>query len=165
MAKALPNNPLGTATHFTDIGDTCVSIVDKYQNFTAPDLYRWNPYVHPRLTHPTLLIHNPSSIGTSCFNLIAGDRICINVPGYTYPGPIKAGDIFTLEQLPVPRLPNIVSSCTKFEYTDAEGKPGFASILATNGITLRQWRVWNWPERDPDQDSAIWASHFSCVAA
>ncbi|KAF2830247.1 hypothetical protein CC86DRAFT_464656 [Ophiobolus disseminans] len=145
FAAAIPSNC--TATYRVESGDTCVSIVEKFHNFTAPDLYRWNP-----------------SIGTSCFGLIAGQPVCTNVAGYVYRGPILAGAIFTPEQLPVPRQPDIVAGCTKFEYLDNEGKPGLAHILLQNGITMRQWNEWNWPARNPDEESAIWRGHFSCIA-
>src|SRR4051812_25377109 len=90
--------------------------------------------------------HAPSSsIGTSCLNLIAGQPVCIYLPPYRYPGPILAGAIFTPDQLPVPRQPDIVSGCTKFEYTDNDGRPGLANLLLEHGITRHDWNVWNWP--------------------
>jgi hypothetical protein len=129
----------GTATHFVDIDQTCVSIVNTYNNFTAPDLYRWNP-----------------SIGLSCNGLIAGDRICINTPG------IQAGAIWTVAQNPVPQMPEIVSGCKYFEYTDAKGSPTLEQILSDNGITSTQWNAWNWGKETAAYNSK-WGSYFSCV--
>jgi hypothetical protein len=135
----------GIATHFVEIDESCVSIVNTYQNFTAPDLYRWNP-----------------SIGLTCSGLIAGSSICINTPGYTYPGPIQAGAIWTAVQNPVPQMPDIVAGCKYFEYTDAKGNPSLEQILSDNGITRTQWNAWNW-YKDTAAYNSKWGSYFSCV--
>lgn len=91
--------------------------------------------------------------------------MCVGVPGYTYPGPVEGGDIWTPEQGPVPTMPGIVANCTKFEYVDKTGVPALADVLKENGITKQQWNSWNLPSQDPEQDWAEWAQFFSCVAA
>lgn len=139
---------IGVATYLVQSGDTCGSVVSQYNNFTAHDLLAWNP-----------------EIGKECFGLHAYVPVCIGVPGYTYPGPVKAGDIWTAEEIPVPVMPGIVSNCTKFEYTDSTGKPTLASLLTENGITKQQWNSWNFPTQDPTEDWAVWAQYFSCVKA
>ncbi|KAH8730537.1 hypothetical protein GQ44DRAFT_700479 [Phaeosphaeriaceae sp. PMI808] len=130
------------ASYNVQSGDTCVKIVNQFQNFTTPDLYRWNP-----------------EIGTSCGGLIAGQPVCINLPPYAYPGPVKAGDIFTLQQDPVPRIPNIISTCNKFIYTDGNGIPSRESIVsnATLGVTLQQWKEWN------NKSNWVLLWYFSCI--
>ena len=146
--------------------DTCGIIVDKFNNsFTAPDLYRWNPYVlvHCIDLRTILLIINTSEIGTSCFGLIAYKPVCISVSPYTYPGRIVAGTIFTADQTPVPRQPDIVSECTKFEYTNNEGHPSLANLLRENGLSKVQWNKWNWKNNDSSLDLFSWAGHFSCI--
>ncbi|KAF1977828.1 hypothetical protein BU23DRAFT_550508 [Bimuria novae-zelandiae CBS 107.79] len=136
------------ATYLSDSGETCGSIINQFNNFTAHDLLAWNP-----------------EIGKECFGLIAYVPVCIGVPGYTFSGPVEAGDIWTPEEIPVPVMPGIVPNCTKFEYTDAAGSPGLASILTENGITKEQWNSWNFPTQDPEADWAVWAQYFSCVKA
>jgi hypothetical protein len=91
--------------------------------------------------------------------------VCIGVPGYSYPGPVKGGDIWTPEEIPVPIEPGIVENCTAFEYTDSNGSPGLPSMLKENGITKQQWNSWNVPTQDPEADWAVWAGYFSCVKA
>ncbi|KAF2740919.1 hypothetical protein EJ04DRAFT_481131 [Polyplosphaeria fusca] len=129
-------------------GDNCGTIVDKYNTFTAHDLYLWNP-----------------EIGRQCFGLQAYVPVCINVSGYKYPGAVKGGDFATPDQIPVPIQPGIVSNCTKFEYTDKTGNPGLAKILSSNKITKQQWNGWNFPSQDRNGDWAVWAQFWSCVAA
>ncbi|KAF2190677.1 carbohydrate-binding module family 50 protein [Zopfia rhizophila CBS 207.26] len=136
------------ATYIVDAGETCGTVVDRFNNFTATALFKWNP-----------------EIGKECFGLRAYVPVCIGVPGYEYPGPVKGGDIMTAADTPVPVQPNIISNCTKFEYTDSKGSPNLATILQTNGITKQQWNEWNVPGQDPNEDWAAWAGYFSCVAA
>ncbi|KAJ4298006.1 hypothetical protein N0V90_005905 [Kalmusia sp. IMI 367209] len=136
------------ASYISESGETCGSIVNQFNNFTAHDLLAWNP-----------------EIGNSCFGLQAYVPVCIGVPGYVYPGAVKGGDVWTPEQIPVPVMPGIVSNCTKFEYTDAKGVPTLASLLTENKITKQQWNSWNVPTQDPTQDWAVWAQYFSCVKA
>lgn len=85
--------------------------------------------------------------------------------GYTYPGPVEGGEIWTPEQTPVPVQPGIVSNCTQFEFTDSSGKPGFAALLRSNGITQAQWNAWNYPSQNDTGDWSLWAGYFSCVKA
>ncbi|KAF2689048.1 carbohydrate-binding module family 50 protein [Lentithecium fluviatile CBS 122367] len=136
------------ATYLVDAGENCGTVVSRFNNFTSSDLYAWNP-----------------EIGQTCFGLRAYVPVCIGVPGYTYPGPVEGGDIWTPEQIPVPVQPGIVANCTKFEYTDAKGVPTLANILKENNITKYQWNSWNVPSQDPTQDWAAWAQYFSCVEA
>ncbi|KAF2639278.1 hypothetical protein P280DRAFT_369333, partial [Massarina eburnea CBS 473.64] len=133
-------------TYIVDADETCDTVVNRFNNFTATDLYAWNP-----------------EIGTSCFGLRAYVPVCISVPGYTYPGPVEGGDIFTPEQTPIPVQPGIVANCTKFEYTDNSGKPTRADIWAENGITQAQWNGWNFPSQNATGDYFAWANFFSCV--
>lgn len=91
--------------------------------------------------------------------------VCIGVPNYVYPGPVKGGDIWTAAQNPVPVMPGIVANCTKYEYTDVNGVPILANILTENSISKVQWNQWNVPTQDPTQDWAAWAQYFSCVKA
>jgi hypothetical protein len=91
--------------------------------------------------------------------------VCIGVPGYSYPGAVKGGDIWTADEVPVPIEPNIAANCTKFEYTDSVGSPRLEAILTQNSITREQWNTWNVPENDPSQEWAAWAGYFSCVKA
>ncbi|KAK3215393.1 hypothetical protein GRF29_19g3145239, partial [Pseudopithomyces chartarum] len=104
------------ATYLTQSSETCGTIVSHFSNFTAHDLLAWNP-----------------ELGKECFGLRAYVPVCINVPGYVYPGAVEAGDVWTAEQGPVPVMPGIVRNCTKFEYTDAKGEPGLARLLEENG--------------------------------
>ncbi|KAJ4356278.1 uncharacterized protein N0V89_004309 [Didymosphaeria variabile] len=136
------------ASYLVQSGDNCGTVVSQYNNFTAHDLLAWNP-----------------EIGKECFGLQAYVPVCISVPGYTYPGPVKGGDIWTPEEIPVPVMPGIVSNCTKFEYTDATGVPVLANIFTENKITKQQWNSWNFPTQDPTADWAAWAQYFSCVKA
>ncbi|KAF1951010.1 hypothetical protein CC80DRAFT_496303 [Byssothecium circinans] len=136
------------ATYLVQSGDTCHSVVSEFNNFTATDLYNWNP-----------------EIGTTCFGIRAHVPVCIGVPGYSYPGPIEGGDIYTPEQTPIPVQPGIVANCTKFEYTDNNGKPTRAQIWAENGITQEQWNGWNFPTQNATGDYFAWANYFSCVKA
>ncbi|PVI05899.1 carbohydrate-binding module family 50 protein [Periconia macrospinosa] len=136
------------ATYLTQSDENCGTIVERFNNFTATDLYAWNP-----------------EIGNTCFGLRAYVPVCIGVPGYTYPGPVKGGDIYTPEQNPVPVMGGIVANCTKFEYTDAKGVPTKNRIWEENGITQKQWNGWNFPTQDPDADWGNWAGYFSCVKA
>lgn len=87
------------------------------------------------------------------------------MPGYVFPGPVKAGDVWTPDEGPVPVMPGIVSNCTKFEYTDGDGKPGLSGLLKENDFTKEQWNEWNFPTQDPQDDWAVWAQYFSCVEA
>ncbi|KAF2259077.1 hypothetical protein CC78DRAFT_84843 [Lojkania enalia] len=136
------------ANYTVQSGDNCGTIVDKYNNFTATELYKWNP-----------------EIGQQCFGLQAYVPVCIMVSGYKYPGPVKGGDIKTPEQTPIPTQPGIVSNCTKFEYTDKQGIPTLATILSTNKITKQQWNRWNFPSQDSNGDYFAWAQFWSCIAA
>jgi hypothetical protein len=34
---------LGVATYIVDSGETCGTVVDRFSNFTATALYKWNP--------------------------------------------------------------------------------------------------------------------------
>ena len=138
----------GAATYLTQSDETCGSIVSQFNNFTAHDLLAWNP-----------------EIGKECFGLRAYVPVCIVVTGYKFPGPVKAGDVWTSEEGPVPVMPGIVPNCTKFEYTDANGKPGLPEMLKENGLTKEQWNGWNFPTQDPQSDWAVWAQYFSCVKA
>ena len=112
-----------------------------------------------------MLSHAPSEIGKSCFGLRAYVPVCIDVTGYTYPGPVEGGDIKTPAETPIPVQPDIVANCTKFEYTDKTGNPSLSTILETNGITRVQWNQWNVPTQDPNADWAAWAQFWSCVEA
>jgi hypothetical protein len=145
--RPLTTSP-GAATYLVQSGDNCGTIVSQYNNFTAHDLLGWNP-----------------EIGKECFGLQAYVPVCIGVPGYSYPGPVKGGDIWTPSEIPVPVMPGIVANCSKFEYTDATGVPTLAKILADNGISKQQWNSWNVPTQDPEADWAVWAQYFSCVKA
>lgn len=138
----------GVAEYIVQPNENCGTIVSRFNNFTATDLYNWNP-----------------EIGKQCFGLWAFVPVCIGVTGYKYPGPVKGGDIWTADQNPIPVMPDIVSTCTKFEYTDSKGVPRLDQILKTNGITKVQWNTWNLPKQDPTQDFAQWAQFFSCVKA
>lgn len=91
--------------------------------------------------------------------------MCIGVPNYKYPGPVRGGDTRTPEQIPVPVMPGIVPNCTKFEYTDSKGLPTLSQILTENKISQRVWNRWNFPTQDPGQEWAMWAGYFSCVKA
>jgi hypothetical protein len=139
---------LGTATYLVERNENCGTIVSRFNNFTATDLYNWNP-----------------EIGKQCFGLIAGAPVCIGVPGYVFPGPVRGGDIWTAEQNPIPVMPDIVPNCTKFEYTDSTGVPRLDAILRQNAITREQWNRWNVPSLDPSGDHFQWAQFFSCVKA
>ncbi|KAF2277583.1 uncharacterized protein EI97DRAFT_375226 [Westerdykella ornata] len=136
------------ATYLVHAGETCGTVVERFSNFTATDLYKWNP-----------------EIGRSCFGLRAYVPVCIGVPNYEYPGPVKGGDIWTAEQTPVPIQPSIVANCTKYEYTDSTGNPTLQTILTTNKITKQQWNTWNGHADEPNEDWASWAQYFSCIAA
>ncbi|CAI6258390.1 unnamed protein product [Periconia digitata] len=137
------------ATYLVEDDDNCSTVVNKYNNFTATDLYAWNP-----------------EIGSTCFGLRAHVPVCIGVTGYTYPGPVEGGDIYTPEQNPVPVMGGIVANCTKFEYTNGQGKPTQAEIFEENGITRAQWNSWNYPSEDSSRDDLFaWANYFSCVEA
>ncbi|KAF2792775.1 carbohydrate-binding module family 50 protein [Melanomma pulvis-pyrius CBS 109.77] len=136
------------ATYIVDSGETCGTVVDRFDNFTATALFKWNP-----------------EIGKECFGLHAYVPVCIGVTGYQYPGAVEGGDTWTPEQTPVPVQPGIVTNCTKFEYTDSQGSPTLATILSSNNITKEQWNSWNVPTQDPTQDWASWAGYFSCVEA
>ncbi|KAF2708410.1 carbohydrate-binding module family 50 protein [Pleomassaria siparia CBS 279.74] len=141
--------PTNCAENYTvDAGETCGTVVDRFPNITATALYEWNP-----------------ELGQTCFGLTAYVPVCVSVPGYVFPGAVKAGDIFTPDQTPVPVQPSIVSNCTKYEYTDRTGLPILATVLSSNGITKQQWNSWNFPTQDPEEDWASWAGYFSCVAA
>ncbi|EAT85238.2 hypothetical protein HBI56_073320 [Parastagonospora nodorum] len=140
---ALPSDC--SATHFVERDESCVSIVNQYNNFTAPDLYRWNP-----------------SIGLVCNGLIAGDSICINVQPYTYPGPIQGGAIFKAEQNPVPQLPDIAAGCKTFQYTDSKGYPDVPTMSTLNNISRTMWNNWNWG-KETGAYGRTWGSYFSCV--
>jgi hypothetical protein len=41
------NRIIGVATYIVDSGETCGTVVDRFSNFTATDLLKWNPYVTP----------------------------------------------------------------------------------------------------------------------
>ena len=138
----------GVANTTVQSGDTCGSIVSRFNNFTATDLYAWNP-----------------EIGQSCFGLQAYVPVCIGVTGYTYPGPVKGGDKETPDQTPVPVQPGIVTTCTQFEFMDNTGSPDLATILSSNSITKEQWNTWNYPTQNSTTDLAAWAGYFSCVKA
>lgn len=144
--KPTPNPSPGQATYLTQSSETCGTIVSHFSNFTAHDLLAWNP-----------------ELGKECFGLRAYVPVCINVPGYVYPGAVEAGDVWTAEQGPVPVMPGIVRNCTKFEYTDAKGEPGLARLLEENGVSRREWNGWNFPTQDAGEEWAVWAGYFSCV--
>ncbi|KAF2872967.1 hypothetical protein BDV95DRAFT_490994, partial [Massariosphaeria phaeospora] len=135
------------ATYMPDAGETCGTVVGRFQNFTATALYKWNP-----------------ELGKECFGLQAYVPVCTGVTGYKYPGPVEGGAIWTPDQTPVPVQPGIVSNCTKFEYTDNTGKPYLRDMLSANGITKQQWNSWNFKTQDENKDWAAWAGYFSCVA-
>lgn len=100
----------------------------------ATDLYAWNP-----------------EIGNTCFGLRAYVPVCIGVPGYTYPGPVKGGDIYTPEQNPVPVMGGIVANCTKYEFTDSKGVPTKNMLWEEHGITQKQYNSCTYiPERYQD---------------
>ncbi|KAH7398755.1 hypothetical protein DE146DRAFT_736234 [Phaeosphaeria sp. MPI-PUGE-AT-0046c] len=141
---AIPNGC--TASYSVVSGDSCTSIVNKFQNFTATDLYRWNP-----------------EIAVQCWGLAAGSPVCINLPPNTPGTPFKAGDIFAASYPPVPQQFEIISGCKYFEYTNSKGLPGLRQILRGNNITLQQWNEWNWTI-DKTQYNIVWADYFSCVA-
>jgi hypothetical protein len=116
------------------------------------------PPVRPTApTLPQANIASPSDINLSCSNLQAYQPVCINVQPYTYT-PIQPGAIWSKSQMPVPQLPNVVSSCRFFVYTNTGGNPGLSKILSDNGITKEQWTAWN------GQD-IVWGGYFSCVSA
>jgi hypothetical protein len=104
-----------------------------------------------------------STIGVTCNGLYAYAPVCINVPGYTYQGPIQGGAIFTAGENPVPRMPEIISGCTKFAFMDASGQPSLSKIWTDNRVTKSQWNSWNWPSLDPSRDLYAWVGYFSCV--
>ncbi|KAJ4300842.1 hypothetical protein N0V90_002930 [Kalmusia sp. IMI 367209] len=135
------------ANYTVAAGENCGTVVNRFNNFTATDLFAWNP-----------------EILQTCTGLQAYVPVCIGVPGYQYPGPVKGGDTKAADQTPVP-VQAVVSGCTKYEYTDSKGVPSFSTLLSTNHITQHQWNVWNWPDRNPDDNLAVFAGYFSCVAA
>ena len=145
--------------------DNCGTIVDKYNNFTATELYKWNPLVKYSSCQQNITNRLHSEIGQQCFGLQAFVPVCIGVTGYKYPGPVKGGDIKSPSQIPIPTQPGIVPNCTKFEYTDKSGVPTLSTILSTNKITKVQWNSWNFPSQNSTGDFFAWAQFWSCVAA
>ena len=57
----------------------------------------------------------------------------------------------------------VVPDCQVWEYTDTKAQPSFAALLKENKITQEQWNTWNWPDKDPKGNYAIFGGYFSCV--
>ncbi|KAF2116497.1 hypothetical protein BDV96DRAFT_598402 [Lophiotrema nucula] len=139
-----PTNCL--ANYTVEAGDNCGTIVDKYNSFTATELYKWNP-----------------EIGKQCYGLQAYVPVCINVAGYEFEGAVEGGDLKTPDQTPIPIMPEITADCTKFEYVDKTGEPALSTILTSNDITQRQWNVWNY-NNDSDSSFYAYAQFWNCVS-
>ncbi|KAF2202124.1 hypothetical protein GQ43DRAFT_414316 [Delitschia confertaspora ATCC 74209] len=134
------------ATYIVQAGESCGSVVDHFNNFTATDLYKWNP-----------------EIGRECFGLRAYVPVCIGVTGYTYPGPVKGGDVATPEELPVPLMYGITKDCTKYGFIDEHGSPTLPTLREANGISKQQWNTWNIPCRDSNEEWSAWAGYWNCI--
>ncbi|KAL5390465.1 hypothetical protein PMIN02_006960 [Paraphaeosphaeria minitans] len=139
----------GVANYTVTPGENCGTVVSRFANFTATDLYAWNP-----------------EIRQDCTGLQAYIPVCIGVPGYTYPGPL--GDVFggskrTAGRTPVPIQPGIVASCGAFQYTDTTGQKPFATLLRENRLTQQQWNEWNWPGEDSKANWPVFAGYWSCI--
>lgn len=93
---------------------------------------------------------------------MAGEEICVNVPGYVYK-PLLGGAIFTAEQGPAPVMPNVVPQCTKFVYTDATGLPTLRDIWRDNSISRITWNRLNFPDKSPGGEYFHWAGFFNCI--
>ncbi|OAG02012.1 uncharacterized protein CC84DRAFT_1208151 [Paraphaeosphaeria sporulosa] len=128
-------------------GENCGTVVSRFANFTATDLYAWNP-----------------EIRQDCTGLRAYVPVCIGVPGYTFNGPYVGGNRLTAGRTPVPIQPGIVDNCGAFQYTDSKGQKPFAELLSTNHITQQQWNAWNWPKSNVDDNLAVFAGYWSCIA-
>ncbi|KAF2440192.1 carbohydrate-binding module family 50 protein [Karstenula rhodostoma CBS 690.94] len=143
-----PTNCL--ANYTVTPGESCGTVVDRFANFTATDLYAWNP-----------------EIRQDCTGLRAYVPVCIGVPNYVYPGllgPVFGGRKATANRTPVPVQPGIVANCGAYQYTDSKGEVSFAQLLSSNHITQQQWNTWNWPGKDPKDNWAVFAGYWSCIA-
>jgi hypothetical protein len=131
-----------TAFYLTQPGDTCVSVAQRFSNFTVTQFYKWNP-----------------SIGKTCFGLQAYVPVCINTPKYKFIPPVQPdyGSFKKPAQLPIPVMPYIVKSCQKYELI-APGRT-IQSVQAENGITFANFQAWN------GYASIPWAAYWACVQA
>ncbi|KAL9092275.1 MAG: hypothetical protein Q9165_004449 [Trypethelium subeluteriae] len=122
-------------------GDTCLTIGQKFNNFTISQLYRWNP-----------------SMTLNCY-LQAYVPICINTPWYTYTPPIQPpyGTHYTVSQDPVPIMPGIIDTCQEYEIVG----PGTRTdqLAAENGFNVTDFPKWN------GNATTAWQDYWACVKA
>ncbi|KAF2664612.1 hypothetical protein BT63DRAFT_443672 [Microthyrium microscopicum] len=138
-----------SATYTVLSGDTCSSLKIEAPGVTATQLAKWNP-----------------EIGRSCFGLQACVPICINVPGYVFPGQPTAGSLAPASDLPVPLEPGTIASCQTYAYVDDSGDPTGATLLQQNGITKEQFLSWNnGSTTQVDGNIVNWAGYYVCVKA
>ncbi|KAH8674777.1 hypothetical protein BGZ60DRAFT_404796 [Tricladium varicosporioides] len=135
-----------SATYLVKSGDSCNAIATLFGNFTLTQFYYWNP-----------------DITQTCAALRAFVPVCINTPWYTFTPPVfaPAGTVVPSSAIPVPIMPQIVSTCTKYEFVGNGLRVD--AMVAQNGITMAQFLAWN-PAVDKTNPSA-WAGYWVCVGS
>ncbi|KAF2087247.1 carbohydrate-binding module family 50 protein [Saccharata proteae CBS 121410] len=131
-----------TAFYTVQPDDTCGTIGDLFANFTISQFYKWNP-----------------SIGPTCLGLQAYVPVCINTPWYTFVPPVQAdyGTVEDADDTPIPQMPNIIQSCTEYEYVGADQT--VSSMAEQNDFPVEDFALWNGNATGP------WANYWVCVKA
>ncbi|KAF2432333.1 hypothetical protein EJ08DRAFT_659018 [Tothia fuscella] len=130
-------------------GETCPDVVGHFNNFTATQLYKWNPYIK-----------------RNCTGLLGRVPVVINAPGYIYEGQPQTGDKKDASYVPAPIDNGVIASCKTFQYMGwGLDEAAQADLLLTkNGISREQFLSWNRGFGNGNGALAL-GTYWSCVAA